>query len=1686
MFSIRRSLTVLAGALFLLLPNPAVCQITNATAEQAPPILGAGHDYIHLLGETVSPGTGAVSIRIQGAIPNGRDLTVPFSIGYDSNSSLHTFVIAGVGWTDNSSYLGRGGWAYGIPSLTVFSGLRVVGPNGGPPGPGGNTPCHFFTNYVFTDLLGQAHSLVNIKIEDPQVVCQDGGFQSTTSDADFTLSALSAPGSVGQQFPPQLTLLDKVNGTVYHFPNSTLVRFGPNSSLASLPDWIETRNGNKITFSDQGGGAVAMTDTLGRPAMTSSGFGTSGNTITFPGLAPYTVTWQTRSNSWTFNPAVLPPPPQDAGGQCGSGAPVTTSGSQPEITQLTLSNGQSYTFQYESTYGLVSKVVYPSGAYVRYAWKNNPLSAFTIFPSTPTQAFPTVFDCEMRYDTPSLDNRFVSFDGVHEVLEQDFSYTTTWVPDPNNQGYQFWSTKTTTVVTKDLIRGSQSTIVYTYNGAFARRPVWSFSRSPAPETPLEKSIQYLDGSSALLKTVSKTFISEQLPPVDVNSTLQTGQTSETITCLLSSPAVPPPCPNTSARFAPQITDTFEYDYGPGASGPLLRHKHIDYVSNTSPLFSSDSFLTPSAIVTYDGSGARVAEVDYAYDQSPVAGVSNLPAGTHDETNYAPGSAAARGNATTVTHKCLQTCADSVTTFTYDETGQILTSTDSKGGVTQYSYLDSFDSPPSANTNAYLTQLTQPPTNGVAHLTKFKYAYSDGQLIQLTDENSHNTAFVYNDPLRRPTETDYPDGGKTTISYNDAGPSPSVTTSRLLNTSNQFVTSTVTMDGIGHAVKTLLTSDPDCASGGRRDTTYDGLGRVATVSNPYCTTSDPTYGLTTYAYDALGRTTQVAEPDGSTVLTSYAGRATQVQDEGNGTQRVQRISQSDALGRLLSVCEVSSTTLIGNGGTPSACGQDIAATGFLTTYQYDTLGNLLQVNQGTLAPRTFAYDSLARLTSASNPESGTITYSYDANGNLLTKTAPKQNQTNPATTVATTYQYDALNRLLSRSYNDGTTPTASFFYDKDPAGRSYTNIVGRLFETSVAVPPSVGGCIATLNQYDPMGRVSNQWQYTPTGCSGSSYGFPYTYDLLGNMTSSKAPYQEAYTYTYNTAGRLTSMTGSRNDAFTPANLLSAVHYNAAGQITSDTLGTGETESYTYTNRNQLQSKTATLNSSTIYSFNLTFAPDGNILTSNDSANGNWTYIYDPFNRLACSNLAANGTCASPTNGTPSYTYDYDRYGNRWHQNGQNTMMLSFSGNNNRMDGYSYDAAGNLLSDGTTSYTYDAENRLISATNSQHGTATYLYDADGRRVHRTGFFNDSCDGTGKRDYIYDLDGHWLVENNGGGTACNVEIYAGSRHLGSMYGETVFDHTDWLGTSRVRFDFYYKTTQTCTSLPFGDALSCHGSEGSSPIAFTGKERDSESNLDNFAARYDSSSLGRFISPDWSPDADPIPYADAGNPQTLNRYLFTGDNPLNSTDDDGHGSDEPNFAGTCGLFCRFLQWLFGSYAPDNPEITGSGTRNVVDAPIPGTNLTNGDLIRGTNELELRAAQGLQFMNSILDPTGVYANGVGCASGLQSCGDLGFNLGLSMIPGLAELARFPTISQLEKKAIAGVLKQIATATTKGKEYLNLTTQLPVKPAGYYREYTVPLPGILGKGESRLVTGAGGEIYYTAHHYFWLSFIRIK
>ena len=128
--------------------------------------------------------------------------------------------------------------------------------------------------------------------------------------------------------------------------------------------------------------------------------------------------------------------------------------------------------------------------------------------------------------------------------------------------------------------------------------------------------------------------------------------------------------------------------------------------------------------------------------------------------------------------------------------------------------------------------------------------------------------------------------------------------------------------------------------------------------------------------------------------------------------------------------------------------------------------------------------------------------------------------------------------------------------------------------------------------------------------------------------------------------------------------------------------------------------------------------------------------------------------------------------------------------------------------------------------------------------------------------------------------IEVYAGDRHLatysGGAIGTTYFNHADWLGTERARTTVTGSLCETISSLPFGDGMSTSGSCGDpTPMHFTGNERDSESGLDNFEARYMAEQPRPLHGPDWSTVPAPVAYANLTDSQTLNLYAIVRDNP-------------------------------------------------------------------------------------------------------------------------------------------------------------------------------------------------------------------
>ena len=370
-----------------------------------------------------------------------------------------------------------------------------------------------------------------------------------------------------------------------------------------------------------------------------------------------------------------------------------------------------------------------------------------------------------------------------------------------------------------------------------------------------------------------------------------------------------------------------------------------------------------------------------------------------------------------------------------------------------------------------------------------------------------------------------------------------------------------------------------------------------------------------------------------------------------------------------------------------------------------------------------------------------------------------------------------------------------------------------------------------------------------------------------------------------------MTSTLNDGTHPGTLMSGALYSPLGGLASDSLGNGTTESFYYDKRDRLGCQTIAKSGTPLYTLALAnangqcpsfsgngYSGNGDVLSSQDSVNGNWTYQYDDFNRVVTANASSG-----PMNGT-AMTWTYDRFGNRWSQTGASPLSQTYTGHNNRIDGATYDPAGNMTISSGNQYLYDDENCIVMASLALGGSAAYAYDAEGRRVRK-------AVGSTLDEYVFDAAGRQIADLQPGGWVRRADIYAGARHLATYdaaTNSTYFIHADILGTERLRANVTGSIYETCTNLPFGDDQVCAGGADINPMHFTGKERDSESGNDYFGARYYASSMGRFLSPDWSAKEEPVPYAVLTDPQSLNLYSYVRNNPLGRRDGNGHCCDD------------------------------------------------------------------------------------------------------------------------------------------------------------------------------------------------------
>ena len=172
-------------------------------------------------------------------------------------------------------------------------------------------------------------------------------------------------------------------------------------------------------------------------------------------------------------------------------------------------------------------------------------------------------------------------------------------------------------------------------------------------------------------------------------------------------------------------------------------------------------------------------------------------------------------------------------------------------------------------------------------------------------------------------------------------------------------------------------------------------------------------------------------------------------------------------------------------------------------------------------------------------------------------------------------------------------------------------------------------------------------------------------------------------------------------------------------------------------------------------------------------------------------------------------------------------------------------------------------------------------------------------------------------------------------------------------------------------GDSLNCaiflHGGErvltaGPNNYKVTGKERDSETGMDYFGARHYSSAVGRFMVPDWAAKPTSVPYADFGDPQSLNLYGYVRNDPISRADADGH--DPAGACGPNGTMCPPVPHVDGGKDPI-PDRASTPEKEQNQNPLSSVTVL-GNKVGITYGSGLTDAQRLSASDAIAAAAGV------------------------------------------------------------------------------------------------------------------------
>jgi RHS repeat-associated protein len=721
--------------------------------------------------------------------------------------------------------------------------------------------------------------------------------------------------------------------------------------------------------------------------------------------------------------------------------------------------------------------------------------------------------------------------------------------------------------------------------------------------------------------------------------------------------------------------------------------------------------------------------------------------------------------------------------------------------------------------------------------------------------------------------------------------------------------------------------------------------------------------------------------------------------------------SDVFGRLSKVVEWS-----GNGGS----GGNYSAVG-TTYYNYNILDQLTTTTDAQSHQTTISYDSLGRKTSMTDPDMGHWTYTYDPNGNLLSQVDAKSQTIN--------FHYDALDRLISKNYPDSSQSTYS--YDESASSN------GKGLLTSIA---SVG--TSTRYQYDARGRKTSE--SVNLGAPFGTQSVNWNYDSADRVTSIGYPGEgEVVSYTYDGGWRQNSACSNLGWCY-----VSSASYTALNQPVQQQYGNSTQGNWSYTGPMQRLYEQWIKNVSSAFIYDRSYGYDnvGNVTSqSNNLHNAIQLFNYDAQNRVTHTNPDPSH------NLTDGYTqdYSYDNVGNLTskagvsysYSNGHPHQVSSVGGSS-----YGYDGNGNVTSGGGRTLTWNYDNLPGSVTVTASGVSeSYSYDANGARYKRS---------SGGKTTVF-VEGDLWEEDQAGGFQTHIMFNGGVVAQRSLNDDgtrsTIWLHSDYLGSASLSTDIGGNLASQQEYDVWGAPRTAFGSGSISQtdVNYTGQIKDASTGLMYYNSRYYDPTLGRFLSADsivpgmasgagggaatlgqdsnselrpltvdfhevgfaatlgdenrftqqkgftfQLSDQDRQKAKDAmgpANPQALNRYSYTLNNPLRYTDPTGHSvymsqTEAGSYAALLHKTARVLKdiatmvWIGGSII----ALASALLDDLLDlglSPFAAGGIVEGITLLAAGYIYMLGVNMDSFgdlVDAAIDPTGNNTDGVVIQAGCQ------------------------------------------------------------------------------------------------------------